>query len=210
MVEALLRRFVEYENRRWVVIIVSLAVALAVILPLADEYTALCEERSRLESLIDSTELMVQNLDELETRAGEQVKLLEQFETRGVSRQDVQRFRSDLVRWAKATDCRVQSIRVEGGRSRRWKEKDHPLEHRAHAKSGKQTPFTLTTQSLSVAIAAPLDQIKEFMKKVHADKRLIHVKGFNLRPLRAGDANLVLELDLMLFDLTKETESPTA
>lgn len=210
MVESLLRRFVEYEHRRWVVIIVSLTVALAVILPLADEYTALCEERSRLESLVYSTKLMEENLGGLEDRSRQQAKSLEQLESRGISRQNIQQFRSDLVRWAKAAECRVQSIRVDGSRSRRWKENDQPLEHRARAKSNKETPFTLTTQSLSISIAAPLGQIKEFMAKLHEDDRLIHVKGFNLKPLRAGDANLVLELDLLLFDLAEETDRPTA
>ena len=210
MVESLLRRFVEYEHRRWVVIILSLAIALAAILPLADEYTALCEEQLRLESLIDSTQLLVENIDGLESRALQQAEALAQLEVRGISRQDVQQFRSDVVGWAKAADCQVRSIRIDSGRSRRWRQNDQPLEFRSNGKTGKETSFLLTTQTLSVSIVAPIGQVKDFLDKVHADKRLIHVKGFNLRPLRAGDANLVLELDLMLFDLTKETESPTA
>ena len=210
MVESLLRRFVEYEQRRWVVIILSLTIALAAILPLADEYTALCEERSRLESLIDSTQLLVQNIDGLETRAREQAEALAQFEVRGVSHQDVQQFRSDVVRWAKTAECRVQSIRVVSGRSRRWRENDQPLEFRANGKTDKETPFLLTTQTFSVSIAAPLGQIKDFMNKMHADKRLIHVKGYNLRSLPGGSTILVLELDLMLFDLTEATEPRSA
>lgn len=210
MVESLLRRFLEYEQRRWVVIIVSLVIALAAILPLADEYTALCEEQSRLELLVDSTRLMVKNLDGLEERARQQTKALEQLDVRGVSNRDIQRFRSDVVRWAKTAECRVQSIRVDSSRSRPWRENDQPLEFRTKRKTDKETPFLLTTQTFSVSIAAPLAQIKDFMNQMHADKRLIHVKGFNLRSLPGGSAVLVLELDLMLFDLTEKTESLSA
>ncbi|MCH8922962.1 MAG: hypothetical protein IIA67_07420, partial [Planctomycetes bacterium] len=186
MVESLLRRFVEYEQRRWLVIILSLAIALAAILPLADEYTALCEEQLRLESLIASTQLLVENIDGLEARALQQAETLAQLEVRGISRQDVQRFRSDVVRWAKEADCQMRSVRVDSGRSRRWRENDQPLEFRPKGKAGKDTPFLLTTQTLSVSIVAPIGQVKDFLDKVHADERLIHVKGYNLRSLPGG------------------------
>ena len=209
MVESLLRRFLDCEQRRWIVIIVTLVIALTTILPLADEYTALCEERSRLESLVDATRLMIDNLDGLETRAGEQTEALERLEARGVSQRDVQRFRSDVVRWAKSAECQVRGIRMNNGQPRRWRENDNPLEFRPIGKA-QETPFMLTTHTLSITIVAPLRQVKEFMDKLHADQRLIHVKGFKLRSLPGDSALLILELDLMLFDLAEAAESLSA
>jgi hypothetical protein len=210
MVDSLLRRFLEYDQRRWVVIIVSLGIALAVILPLADEYTAMCEERVRLESLIASTQLLVKNIVGLESRALEQSESLARLEKRGVSRQDVQQFRSDVVRWAKAADCQVRSIRMDGGHSRPWRENDQPLDFRPTGPVNKETLFLLTTQNLFVSIAAPLGEVKNFLDQVHADERLIHVKSYNLRSLPGGSNILILELDLMLFDLVEKAESLSA
>jgi hypothetical protein len=65
---------------------------------------------------------------------------------------------------------------------------------------------------MSLSMTGTLEAVKDLLSRLQSSNRLIHCQNFSLGPVRNNPKEVVLDLELLLFDLTeaKEDSSPNA
>jgi hypothetical protein len=117
-------------------------------------------------------------------------------------------FRQEVVDWARNAGCQIRRIRVGTPRSQPWKEGNSPLESTANKPQNVDSGYVLRMQPLSLLVSGRLTNVKGLLAQLRSTDRLVQSRKLSLHSTREDPNQLVLEIELMLFDLTK-AEAPT-
>ena len=203
-----LRRFLDNPSRHWAIIVVILVIGLTTVLPAADELSRSRQNRAKLEESAARMRREVADLEDVRQKAEEGRKRLEELEALSVSVENVPLFRQEIVAWARKSGCQVRRTRPGSPRSRRWDEGDSLFASTAvkRTPTGEKkldSPYVLQTQPLSVSVAGTLPRVKKLLAQLHSANRLIQFEEFTLAPSRDNPKEVVLDIELLLFDLVK-------
>ncbi len=204
MVEQLLQQFLVHPSRRWIVITLTFAIGLVAVWPAADDYLALTGDRARLKSEIAQAEETVSRLKAFQEKVSARVSELKQREAEAVTESIALELRGQIVSLARKHSCQVRRINLSDKKTRRWREKDNPLDKTARAGSGKETKFELQTQQFKLTVIGALPAIADFLAELQGDEKLVHTSVFSLRPSSQNRKTAELELELTMFDLNKK------
>jgi len=177
--------------------------------PAADEYCATRDRRAQLWEDLSDAQQQTSLLDSLEAKAEQRRQILESFEKKAVPQDQLYGFRNRLVEMTRESGCRVRRIQLGSPRTRRWYENDNPCKQIKAPERGQETPFQLQTQPVALSAAGSLPQIKRLLAELHETGKMMHTKSFRLRPDGSNRKAVVLELELILYDLQK-TEAKAA
>jgi len=201
MIEHILRRFLEHPSRRLIVVIGTFVIGLVAVWPAADEYLALTGERAKINSAIAQTEATLSRLDFFKKRVQQRVDELENHEAATVSLESVREFRARVVKLAREHGCQIRRINLSESQTRKWKEKDSPLDRQARGPRGKDTKFDLRSQQFKLTVIGSLSAITNLLNDLKIDDKLVYTNIFSLRPTLQDRKMAELEIELTLFDL---------
>jgi hypothetical protein len=204
MIERILRECLEGPHRRRVVIILSLALGLFVLWPEVDSYLALCDQRDRLQTELQSIEETVGRLSQLERRESEQREALRSLEAACVPPERLTVFRGEVVEMARQTNCQIQRINAGESRQRPWRRGDDPLATEPAGGTSPEGNYVLRTQSLSITMSGKLASLRTFLERLLTRDVLIYASQISLRPAESDPSEAVLDLECRLFDLNLE------
>jgi hypothetical protein len=207
MIEQVLRRFLESSSRREIVITLSFLIGLAVIWPVADEYRALQNQQVSLTATLNNTRATVERLPAFQQQVDQKVQLLATLESQEVKEQDANQFRNLVVGMARQASCDVRRVQVGAATTQRWREGGNPLE--PSQGEGSETPYILRSLPLTVAVAGPLENVKQLLAQLNELHKLMHTKRFILKPEGQDPKSVILELDLIMFDLELAPQKTT-
>jgi hypothetical protein len=201
MIEQTLQRFLENRFRRAIVITVTCVIALAVVWPAADEYLALTDRYEKLNATRINAQGTLAQLDRFETLVAEEELQLSRLERRSVGPKNVHEFREWVVELARTSGCQLRRARVGTPVMQAWKEGATPLD--VTSSQGPETGYALRTLPFSLAVSGSLASVKRLLARIHEQQRLIHTRSFLLRPDVAPSKEVLLDLELMLFELVE-------
>lgn len=203
MIEAWLRRFAESPMRTWAVIIVILAIGLLAISPATDDYTDLRDCRTRLRARVAKARGGVAGLAEVRREARQKQRRLAELRARLVPADEVHLFRQEVVGLARSSGCRIRRIRVGSPLTRAWKEAVPPGGPAAAGGRGKEKkpPYELIEQPFFLSVSGTLSSTKGLLAQLQAMDRSVRRKSLSLQPSRENPNEVVLEMELLLFDL---------
>lgn len=202
MTRTILRRFLDHPARRWGIIIAILGIGLTTVLPAADELSRSRRDRAQLEEDSSRMRREVAVLEDVRREAIEKQQRLRELEARAVTAEQVPLFRQEIVDWVRKAGCQVRRIRLEPPRSQQWQEADSSESTSARRKK-PESPYVLRTQSLSVSVSGALPEVKRLLTQVYSTDRLVQCRKFSVSPSRDSRKEVVLNVELMLFDLSK-------
>jgi len=208
MIESVLRKFLESRRSRVIVIIGTFGIGLATVLPLADEYLALRDRREHLKVELSGAQQAAKALPRFEKRVHQQIRTLENWQSQTVPAGQVHEFRRSVVDLVRETGCQIRRVHTDAAHTRPWSEGDDPLKVRnVRSKKKDDSHFELTSQSFVLEISGTLPQIEAVLSQLHREGKLAHTRHFVLRPVGRNRKEVVLELELLLFDLTRKTNT---
>jgi Tfp pilus assembly protein PilO len=154
---------------------------------------------------LTSAQSLADNLETLHSQAKEGENQLRQWQQRAVSIDDLHQVRADLVGWAREAGCQVRQIQIDQGKAKPWHENENPLSRVKNL--GKKTPYDFSIHHVAVSVTGTAARIRTFLSKVSSNERLIHTQKCVLRPVRKGEKDVLLQMDLLLFDLEQRSKS---
>lgn len=208
MNETLLRRYLDNPARHWGVIALILAVGVTVILPGVDRYNSARQDCARLRTRIDQMRHDVAGLEEARRAASEKRARLGRLESSTVATDKIHLFRQEMVDWARKSGCQVRRIRVGSPRTRPWYEGEDPLEPPTTKPRKAESPYVLTMCQLSVSASGTLPSVKGLLARLGSSGRLAQGRSLALNPSRENRKQVVMDLELLLFDLTTTENLP--
>ena len=189
--------------RLWFVIILTLTLGLTVIWPLADDYKASRNQRSRLLADLARTRSDIEQLDQFQRVQAERLESLNKLEATTTSQSELQSFREQVIELAREAGCRVRTIRLGVSSERVWKPGDPVLTAATNTSTAKG-PFTLATQTIDLSVTGSVDSLKLLLEQLHRSGKLMHTKKFQLKPAgQTEPGQLILDMDVLLFDLSE-------
>ncbi|TWT35499.1 hypothetical protein KOR34_03910 [Posidoniimonas corsicana] len=189
-------------KRRWLIVTAgTVLIALLTVLPLADEYRALCDDQEALRLELAESLRIEQDLPVFEERLREKLQELSQAEGRTVDEDAVSEFRSRLIAFARETGCRVRRISFGGARSRPWHEGDNVMDPDSVGPDPKRTPFNVETRPVSLSVTGSTAAVKKLISRVHNDGVMQHVKFLELRSAGKNHQTVQLDIELWCYSL---------
>lgn len=209
-VEPMARRVLEHPKRRTIVIIVTCVVAVLVLLPAVDNYSASRRKIQDLRNSLQEAQDKIAQADVRQVEAEERGRELTALEAQAFSETSVAEFRKWLVDTAREAKCQVRRIDLGQVAPRKWNSQDDPLE----IKKTDKPKWVLRTQVLSLTVTGPMEDVRKLMGVLRQHERLMHPQRLVLRPEKgtapadgtARRTDVALELELVLFDV--ETYRP--
>jgi hypothetical protein len=208
-VETLLRALVEHPRRGLFVIILTCGLALLLIWPVVDEYFALVEESAELERSVAQAQREVSAARNIEQAASARASELAALRQQTLAAKDVHAFSSQLVELTRNAGCQLRRIDLGEVQRRKWGDDDHPLRPQAIA-SGKETPYELHTQRVTLSISGPLESVQSLIGKLYALEKMVHTQSLQLRPTDDSRSEVSLDLELLFFDLQRAKKPAAA
>ena len=199
MMDTVLRQFLESRYRRWIVIILTFLTAVVVGWPAADDYFALRDRTNRLNASLETTRATVADLPKIERQFNEKTDRLHKLEGQLADDRGLNDFRAWIVDQIRQAGCQMRKVRVGSPNSRRWRENGDPLE--VSASDGPETTYVLKTISFSVSASGAAENVRDLLARLHKSEKMMQAKRFSLHPDGAEGKEIVLDLELMLFDL---------
>lgn len=202
-IRPILQRFLDSSARHWAIIVAILVIGLTTVLPAADELSRSRQDRAQLEERAARMRSEVADLDELRRKARDEHNHLRELEALTVSADQVPLFRQQIVDWARKSGCQVRRTRLESPRSREWQEGDRLFGSIPAKRKKLDSPYLLEMQPLSVSVSGTLSEVKHLLAQLHSTDRLIQCRNLSVSSSSDNRKEVVLNLELMLFDLTK-------
>ena len=209
-VNPLLWKFLESPRRGLIVITLTALVGLLTLWPAVDNYFRLCQSERETVVAIEQAKQQEQSLPDLKARLNERVNQLKQLEQGTINDKQARQLRNDLVEWTRAAGCQVRRIEVDPAQRRPWLEDDHPLRLPMHNRNAKQTPYILRTQKLIVSIRGDFPRVRNLLAQIQETPHLMHTHSLSVRPLGEDSSEVMLELQVIMFDLENKQVQPTA
>jgi len=198
----LVHAVLEHRARRAVVIIVTFAIGLLTLWPAVDD--VIVARRQRQQLLVELTDAQQQaaELATLRQQAADRAATLRQVGASAVAQKEVHAFRNHLVELARGNGCRVRRIDLGESRVRPWHDTDSPL-LTPTKENGEPTRYQLTSQGVTFTAAGPIEAVRRLLARLHEEQTLLHTRRFTLRRDGRDGKDVVLELELRLFDLVR-------
>ena len=204
MNDALVRTFCDSRQRWLYVIAAASIVAVATVLPAADDYLGTRADRAELSDELDLARQTAKNLPEFEERVAGVVDRLKAIEVRAVDETSLPIYRSRLVEIVREAGCQIRRIDVGPPTVRPWKTGDAPLKSTEGPEPpGAPTPFALERRSAVLAVDGPMTAIYDLLERLEKERTIGHAHQLSLQPVPGQENEVTLELELWLFALTR-------
>ena len=167
--------------------------------PAADDYFALRDRTNRLNASLETTRETVGDLPKIERQYNEKTDRLHRLESQLADDRGLNDFRTWVVDQIRQAGCQMRKVRVGAPNSRRWHENGDPLE--VSANEGPETAYTLKTISFSVSASGAAENVRDLLARLHKSEKMMQAKRFSLHPDGPDGKEIVLDLELILFDL---------
>jgi hypothetical protein len=205
MNEQAVRKICESRHRPLIVIAGTFVAGLLLVLPIVDVYYAGRNEKSALETELDSAREIAANKS-LEGRAAEKLAQLAAFEARTVDDESVPALRSKLMELAKETGCNIRRLNVGVASSRPWMVDDDPAVPKLDAKVNQvETPtgFVLEWRPVTLSLSGTSTNLRALLERIASSNMLMHTKSLEMCPPSANRQSLTLDMELWYFTLAR-------
>lgn len=203
MNESLLRAFCESRHRQLIVAIVTTVTALAVLVPLVDDYFDKRESRSTLTEELGRARETEKSLPAFEKRVAEMEEEVQALRERTVSDESVSQYRAELLELVRKAGCQMRRLEVSPSTPRPWLESDDPLQATAPVPSAKKSAFQLERRSLNLSVDGEMTNIHNLLEQLEQDQTIAYPKRVQLHAAGGRGATATLELELWLFALSR-------
>lgn len=198
----LLRLFLQHRNRKWIVRGVSLALLLAIGLPLVEQWRGTHRSVLELNESIRTVSLRLESLPQLREQAKARVAGAQQFQ--GIDEKKLPEYRDRILALVRSCHCRLLSS-AEGKSSRQaWTKDLNPYDEASLLVSAKDKKSTheLTANSLTLLVEGELSQIIDLIAKLKSlDEYAVPAK---LSVQTTGNGKqLKMEMEMRFFKLSK-------
>lgn len=208
MIEPLLRRFLDYENRKQVVIIGTILAGLVMVWPATDEYIAARERTHNAQLQLEETEHAIAKLPQFTQMHKRKIEEVEALAERLVGGRAARKLQDDITALGRRTGCTVLRAQLSDPATRVWNQNDHPVAGTKLRNTGGETPFQLETRQLALSVTGPMSGLYEFLEGLHRIDKVVHARAMAIKgESSAGSAEKeigMLDMSLSLFDLTKK------
>jgi hypothetical protein len=200
----LIRKFCESRYHWPIVATATALIALATVVPQADDYFDNRTNRNELSEELAHARQTAQALPTYERRAAAIRENLEALDARSVDETGLAPFRSRLVGVVRDSGCQIRRIELGTPLRRPWKQDDDPLTPLTENPNQAQaTPFTLERRIVLLAVDGPMPAILDLLARLEQERTLSHPHRVHLQPASSGGENVMLELDMWLFALAR-------
>lgn len=198
----LLRMFLQHRNRKWIVPGVSLALLLAVGLPLIDQWKSTRQMTVELEESIHAVSLRLESLPELREQAKTRQVGAQLFQ--GIDQKQLPEYRDRVLGIVRSCQCRLLSSTEGKGTRQPWSTELNPFEEGSLLQNAKDKKNTheLISSSLTFLVEGEMTQIIDLLAKLkELDEYAVPAK---LSVQSTGNGKqLKLELEMRFFKLAK-------
>jgi hypothetical protein len=201
MNDSLIRKFCESRHRWLIVATLTGLVALAVLLPMVDDFFDKRSSRSELTDQLEAARQTAESLPQLEKQSAAVKKDLEALETRTVDEAALARYRSRLVDLVRESGCQIRRIEVGAPHKRPWKNNDKALNEMPPA--GADTPFSLERRPVTLSVDGAMSAVQDLLAKLEKERTLSHPHRVQLQSVSGTGETVTLELELWLFALSR-------
>ena len=206
MNESLLREFCESRNRWLIITIVTLALGLVIVLPIADDYFDNQENCRALDEELVHAKEAAASLPKFQQRVEALNKQVAELESLAVNDDTVGKYRSRLVDLVRETGCQMRRIDVNEAYRRPWMEEDLPLaEKQPRGKEGRPTPFVLDRRSVLLTVDGSTASIYALLEKLREGSTFMHLRRLKLNAANHVGNKVTMEIELWLFSLLRKT-----
>lgn len=206
MNETIVRRFCESPRRKLIVSTVTIALGLAIITPLVDEYFDKKESRRALAEELENAKDTASRLPSLEKQVTEVLSELSLLEARSVSHETVGEYRTRLVDMIREAGCQIRRLDVGTPVLRPWTEGDNPLVERSRGdSSGKATPFSLETRSIQLSVNGKTHHIYSLLERLQKDNTLAHPQRIQIHSDGQNTDMVTMDIEMLLFALGRKS-----
>jgi hypothetical protein len=204
MNDSLTRKFCESRYRWPIVATATLLVALAAVLPQADDYFNKRNSRNELSENLVRAQETADTLPQYEERVAEVTQKLEALEQRTVDEARLASFRNRIVDVVREAGCQIRQFEVAAPSHRPWLQGDDPLkETPPPAGSSGETPFALETRSMVLTVDGSMSAINDLLARLEKEKTLSHPHRIQVQATSASGESVTMELELWLFALSR-------
>lgn len=205
MIKKALQTLIDHPRGLLIVIILSFGMGLVLVLPVVDEYSALRDQAEKLLQELDEAGVDQENLPKFEQRIVQQQAELAALEARAISDEQASEFRNKMVSLVRESGCQVRRVSLGEPRQRDWMENDNPVKPlQASNKKNNQTGFELKSRVFSLSVSGSPDHVQGLLATLNAAQPLAHTRSLSVRPADNSRDEVILELELWLFELTKK------
>ena len=199
----------ERPERRVSVITIIVGLGLTAVWTGADEYRAASDRRAALDQQLREAQRAEAQLPAIRRRAADVENTLEELRERLVTIEDGHAFREYVIAMARRAGCEVRRIHLAQPQRRPWHPGDDPLAMGATTAAQKPSPFTLERRTLSLTISGSLAAIESLLEQFEATGKVIHTRRLGLKPDRSQRNVTTMEMELVLFGLSRKEITPT-
>ena len=204
MIETAIRQLIDHPRGMLIVITLSFVLGLALVLPLADEYSALREEADNLHQSLSEAQLERQNLPLFEKRIENQESELAALEDKAISDDEASEFRHRMVALVRESGCQVRKVSLSDPKQRDWLQDDNPVRTiRRTGKKQKKTEYQLKSRVFALSVSGTAEDVRSLLAAIHREQPLAYTRSLSLRPADGQRTEVVLEIELWLFELEK-------
>ena len=204
MIEPLLRRLVQHERRKSIVIVVTILTGLLVVLPAADEYNAARGRVNAAKGQLLEIQSQANDLPHFQKLFQVKAADLKKLESQAVSESVAERLQNELVEMVRQSGCTMRLIRPGDPLRRDWTTKDHAVRSLNVTDRGENTPYQLETRQISLSVTGSMPNVLEFLAHIHRLEQFIHSRQISLKRADEGGNTAILDMDLVLFNLIKK------
>lgn len=204
MIEPFLRRLIQHERRKSIVIVVTILTGLLVVLPAADEYNAARGRVSAAKGQLVEMRSQADDLPQFEELYQVKLSELRKLESEAVSEAVAERLQNELVEMVRQSGCTMRLIRPGDPLRRDWTTRDHPVRGLSATHRGDNTPYQLETRQISLSVTGSMPNVLEFLARIHRLDQFIHSRQISLKRADEGGNTAILDMDLVLFNLIKK------
>ncbi|MFT5522901.1 MAG: hypothetical protein ACI9G1_001055 [Pirellulaceae bacterium] len=202
MIKSLLRELLEHRARHWIVIIITAGLGLVLTKPMVDDYIAKRSELAELQVELEETQYSIAQLTSLKTIRDRKIAELGKVVDMSVNHENMQEFRNQLVAIIRRSGCTMRSVRPVEPVYREWGEEDDPLGDRLRP-GQRPSGFELRSQQFNLSATGTMANVTKLLQTVHGLEKLIHCKAFSVQKSEEEEGQVILDLELLLFNLDK-------
>ena len=179
MIEPLLRRLVQHERRKTIVIVVTILTGLLVVLPAADEYNAARGRVNAAKGQLLEIRSQANDLPHFQKLFQVKAADLKQLESQAVSESVAERLQNELVEMVRQSGCTMRLIRPGDPLRRDWTTKDHAVRSLNVTDRGENTPVPVGNET-DFAVGDGIDAQRVGIPGAHPSPEAVHPQPADL------------------------------
>ncbi len=192
-------------HRRWLIVTsVTFAIALALLVPLADVYFDEQERERELTAELAQVTAIADDIEQLEARVAAETVSLTRYTARTVSPENVNEYRSQLVEMVHKAGCQLRRASVAPVQTRPWREQDDPLLDRHDKSNNQQTGLLLRRQMVTLSVSGSMTSLQSLLQQMREQRMLSHARTLELKPEGRNRNTVMLDLEIWFFDFENQ------